>query len=80
MTARELDAQRLQKEWNESARWKGIKRGYGAEDVVRLRGSMAIEHTLAKRGAEKLWRLLNSEVPGPVALSGELGSGGGPPH
>ena len=61
MTARELDAQRLQKEWNESARWKGIKRGYGAEDVVRLRGSMAIEHTLAKRGAE-LWRLLNSEA------------------
>jgi len=62
MTARELDAQRLQKEWNESARWKGIKRGYGAEDVVRLRGSMAIEHTLARRGAEKLWRLLNSEA------------------
>ncbi len=61
MTARELDAQRLQKEWNESARWRGIKRGYGPEDVVRLRGSMAIEHTLAKRGSEKLWRLLNAE-------------------
>jgi isocitrate lyase len=62
MTARELDAQRLQKEWNESGRWRGIKRGYGPEDVVRLRGSMQIEHTLAKRGAEKLWRLLNSEA------------------
>ena len=61
MTARELDAQRLQKEWNESPRWKGIKRGYGPEDVVRLRGSMQVEHTLAKRGSEKLWRLLNSE-------------------
>ncbi|MEP6609734.1 MAG: isocitrate lyase, partial [Burkholderiaceae bacterium] len=61
MNARELDAQRLQKEWNESARWKGIKRGYGAEDVVRLRGSLLVEHTLAKRGAEKLWRLLNAE-------------------
>ena len=61
MTARELDAQRIQKDWNESARWKGIKRGYGAEDVVRLHGSMQIEHTLAKRGAEKLWRLLNAE-------------------
>ena len=61
MTARELDAQRIQKEWNENARWKGIKRGYGAEDVVRLRGSLSIEHTLAKRGAEKLWRLLNGE-------------------
>ena len=61
MTARELDAQRLQKEWNENARWKGIKRGYGPEDVVRLRGSLQVEHTLARRGAEKLWRLLNSE-------------------
>ena len=61
MTARELDAQRIQREWNENARWKGIKRGYGAEDVVRLRGSLSIEHTLAKRGAEKLWRLLNGE-------------------
>ena len=61
MTARELDAQRLQKDWNESARWKGVKRGYGAEDVVRLRGSLQVEHTLAKRGAEKLWRLLTSE-------------------
>ena len=47
---------------NESGRWRGIKRGYGPEDVVRLRGSMQIEHTLAKRGAEKLWRLLNSEA------------------
>jgi len=61
MTARELDAQRIQKDWNESARWKGIKRGYGPEDVVRLRGSVQLEHTLAKRGAERLWRLLNAE-------------------
>ena len=61
MTARELEAQRLQKEWNENPRWKGIKRGYTAEDVVRLRGSVQVEHTLAKRGAEKLWRLINEE-------------------
>jgi isocitrate lyase len=61
MTARELEAQRLQKEWNESPRWKGIKRGYGAEDVVRLRGSVQVEHTLAKRGAERLWRHLAEE-------------------
>jgi isocitrate lyase len=61
MTARKLEAQRLQKEWTESPRWKGIKRGYTADDVVRLRGSVHIEHTLAKRGAEKLWRLLNEE-------------------
>jgi isocitrate lyase len=61
MSARKLEAQRLQKEWTENPRWKGIKRGYTAEDVVRLRGSLQIEHTLAKRGAEKLWRLLNEE-------------------
>jgi isocitrate lyase len=61
MTARELEAQRLQKEWNESPRWKGIKRGYTAEDVVRLRGSVQVEHTLARRGAERLWRMINEE-------------------
>jgi isocitrate lyase len=61
MTARKLEAQRLQKEWTESPRWKGIKRGYTADDVVRLRGSVMVEHTLAKRGAERLWKLLNEE-------------------
>jgi len=61
MSSRELDAQKLQKEWSESPRWRGIKRGYTAEDVVRLRGSVQVEHTLAKRGAEKLWKLINEE-------------------
>ena len=61
MTARELQAQQLQKDWNENPRWKGIKRGYTAEDVVRLRGSVQPEHTLAKRGAERLWNSLASE-------------------
>jgi isocitrate lyase len=61
MSSRELEAQKLQKEWSDSPRWRGIKRGYGAEDVVRLRGSLAVEHTLAKRGSEKLWKLLNDE-------------------
>jgi isocitrate lyase len=51
----------LHKEWQESPRWKGIQRGYTADDVVRLRGSVPIEHTLARRGAEKLWNLLNTE-------------------
>ncbi len=51
----------LEKDWAENPRWKGIKRGYSAADVVRLRGSMPIEHTLAKRGSEKLWTLLNTE-------------------
>ena len=63
MTAltRDQQAATLSKEWAENPRWKGIQRGYSAEDVVRLRGSMPIEHTLAKRGAEKLWNLLNTE-------------------
>jgi len=61
MTTREQQVQQLQKEWESNPRWKGIKRGYTAEDVVRLRGSLKIEHTLAKRGAEKLWDLINNE-------------------
>ncbi|HWS74838.1 MAG TPA: isocitrate lyase [Quisquiliibacterium sp.] len=61
MSSRELEAQKLQKEWSESPRWRGIKRGYTAEDVVRLRGSLQVEHTLAKRGSEKLWNLVNTE-------------------
>jgi len=51
----------LKKEWAENPRWKGIKRGYSAEDVVKLRGSVVAEHTLAKRGAEKLWQLMNDQ-------------------
>src|SRR5205814_4025914 len=43
-------------------RWQGVKRGYGAADVVRLRGSVKIEHTLARLGAEKLWKMC-SEKP-----------------
>ena len=51
----------IQKDWDENSRWTGIQRGYRAEDVVRLRGSVRVEHTLARRGAEKLWKLLNEE-------------------
>jgi isocitrate lyase len=51
----------LQKDWDTNPRWKGIKRSYTAADVVRLRGSLPIEHTLAKTGAQKLWALLHSE-------------------
>ena len=59
--SRQQQAQELQKQWETDPRWKGIKRSYSAEDVVRLRGSIPIEHTLAKRGAEKLWSLVNNE-------------------
>ncbi len=61
MSSRELEAQKLQKDWSENPRWRGVKRGYTAEDVVRLRGSMPIEHTLARSGAEKLWKLINEQ-------------------
>jgi len=61
MSSRELEAQKLQKEWSDSARWRGIKRGYTAEDVVKLRGSVQVEHTLARRGSERLWKLINEE-------------------
>jgi len=58
---REQQAAALEKDWAENPRWKGIRRGYSAADVVRLRGSLQVEHTLAKRGAEKLWNLVNTE-------------------
>jgi isocitrate lyase len=48
-------------DWATSPRWRGIERTYSAEDVVRLRGTVQEEHTLARRGAERLWHLLQSE-------------------
>lgn len=51
----------LQHDWDTNPRWQGVRRAYSAQDVVRLRGSLQVEHTLAKRGAEKLWSLLNNE-------------------
>ena len=53
--------QQLRESWNNDSRWKGIKRPYSAEEVIKLRGSIDIEHTLAKMGAEKLWSLLKEE-------------------
>jgi isocitrate lyase len=58
---REQQASALEKEWTLNPRWKGVSRPYSAADVVRLRGSLPIEHTLARRGAEKLWKLVNTE-------------------
>ena len=62
MTSRKEAAAALQKEWDTNPRWKGITRGYTADDVIRLRGSFQIEQTLARRGAEKLWDLVNNEA------------------
>ena len=51
----------LQLDWNNNARWTGVQRPYSGEDVARLSGTVAIEHSLARRGAERLWRDLHSE-------------------
>jgi isocitrate lyase len=48
-------AEQLTRHWNEHPRWSGVRRGYTAEDVVRLRGTVHIEHSLARLGADKLW-------------------------
>jgi isocitrate lyase len=61
MATREQQIAALQQDWETNPRWNGIVRNYTAEDVVRLRGSVQIEHTLARRGAEKLWNLINEE-------------------
>ncbi|WP_075979876.1 isocitrate lyase [Bacillus massilinigeriensis] len=53
--------QQLQESWEMDERWKGVTRPYTAEDVIKLRGSIDIEYTLARRGAEKLWKLVNEE-------------------
>ncbi len=62
----------LEDEWAKSPRWKGITRTYSAEDVLKLRGSVQIEHTLARLGSEKFWRLIHQENPacGLGALTG----------
>lgn len=52
----------IRKDWNSSPRWMGLQRPYSAEDVYRLRGTIHIEYSLARRGAEKLWKLVNQEA------------------
>jgi isocitrate lyase len=58
---RSISSERLARVWEDDERWAGIERAYDAGDVVRLRGSVEIEHSLARRGAEKLWRLLRGD-------------------
>src|SRR5690349_3481043 len=57
--SKELEIARIRRDWTESPRWQGVARGYSPEDVYRLRGSLQVEHTLARRGAEKLSRLMH---------------------
>jgi len=68
MPAFEHSASKLQTQWSEDPRWQGVERPYKAADVLRLRGSVQIEHTLARLGAEKFWRRLQNE-----AVTGALG-------
>jgi isocitrate lyase len=53
----------LDREWATESRWDGIKRPYGAGDVWKLRGTVDVEYTLAKRGAARLWQLLQGDEP-----------------
>jgi isocitrate lyase len=57
----EHEIKRIQNDWSSNARWNGVKRGYGPEDVIRLRGTVKVEHSLARQGAEKLWNHLQTE-------------------
>ena len=59
----QAEADQLEARWQDDARWNGIDRTYGPAEVVRLRGSVVPEHTLARNGAERLWELLQREEP-----------------
>src|SRR5713226_7817527 len=68
----QLEAEELRREW-QRLRWSGITRDYTPEDVIRLRGSIRVEHTLARRGAQKLWESLH-ELPYLAALGALTGN------
>jgi isocitrate lyase len=57
------DAAAIEHEWSRDARWKGVERRYTAEDVARLRGTVHVEHSIARDGAERLWSLLHADEP-----------------
>ena len=57
----EHEIKQIEADWAENERWKGLKRGYTAADVVRLRGTVKVEYSLARQGAEKLWNYMFTE-------------------
>lgn len=73
MVNKQQQIEELNKAWQEDKRWENIERPYTAEDVVKLRGSVMIEHTLAKRGADRLYRQIN-EMPFVNALGALTGN------
>ena len=58
---RKRSVEALKRHWSDDQRWRGVKRPYSAEEVIRYRGSVPLEFTLARRGAERLWNLLHTE-------------------
>ncbi|HMM26165.1 MAG TPA: isocitrate lyase, partial [Pseudoxanthomonas mexicana] len=76
MSTKQQQIDAIQQDWDSNPRWTGIKRDYAAADVVRLRGSLQPEYTLARRGAEKLWKLVNGEAKkGYVNAFGAISAG-----
>ncbi len=67
------DQAAIERDWAENPRWKGVQRGYGADEVVRLRGTVEVEYSLARQGAEKLWRYMH-EMPYVNALGALTGN------
>jgi isocitrate lyase len=61
MSTRQQKIEQLKKSWATEDRWKGIERPYTAEEVVKLQGSVQIQHTLAEKGAQRLWKSLHEE-------------------
>ena len=76
MTDSFLDSKALEKQWVSDPRWRGVTRPYTAKDVVSLRNSIEIEHTLAKKGSTKLWGLLNAKNSWISALGAVTGNQG----
>ncbi len=72
MTNSQLDTTPLRRDWESNPRWNGIRRAYTHEDVLRLRGSLQVQHTLATRGSMRFWESLNKEpfIKALGALSG----------
>ena len=60
---KEQQIKQIEKDWQENSRWDGVKRPYTPEDVVKLRGSLNIEYTIAKSGSMKLWEMLKLDEP-----------------
>ena len=73
-TPTDIKAVQLEAEWKNNPRWNGVQRDYSAKDVLKLRTSVKIEHSLARRGADRLWRMLTKEEPYVPALGALTGN------